>query len=158
MPQLGMDSKVNYNGTITTIRQLAASGLVRFSKTDNWYHKTKGKVTAYFADTGPDKGYQIARFTYEAAVKQWPHLAGELAEPEPVTTSPYTFAEYQIALTQKLQTPALLPYMWLLEADSSDWRRAYRWLLTASESDIIAYAARVDSPSWDETAEPYSGA
>ena len=44
---------------------------------------------------------------------------------------------------------------WLLDVDYWHWERAYRWLLSASESDIIAHAERVNSPNWDESQEPY---
>jgi hypothetical protein len=147
MALLGLDSKVNHNGTITTIRQLAESGTVRFNKTDNWYHKTKGTVTAYFADTGPDKGYQIARFTYEAAIVKWPHLAGKWEE----SVTAYKITTLEDGLRAKL--PARLH--WLLDVDYFNWQNAYKWLMTASESDIIAHAERVQSPTWDETQEPY---
>jgi hypothetical protein len=152
---LGLNSPVSYGSSITTIDKLARSGGIRFRMTPNCGNQSPYH-SEYHAMTDHANGWRISKLAYQSAIAKYPQLAGEFAEPESIISRPYTFAEYQEAISQKLSTPALLPYMWLLDADSTEWRKSYQWLLNASESDIIAYAARVDDPNWDESMEPYS--
>lgn len=148
MPLLGLGSRVSF-GSITTIRQLADSNSIRFVCVSNVGERM---ITEYWAKTDKDSGWRIAGKAYTAAERQYPNLIGDYDALPAIFSAPVVIHKY---LTDSLREKLPASVTWLLDVDYWNWENAYRWLLSASESDIIAHAERVNSPNWDESQEPY---
>jgi hypothetical protein len=155
MALLGLDSKVTYNGQVWTIRKLAERGEVRLVAFHNCGNQSPYH-SEYWAKTDADSGWRIGKMAYNAAIKQFPALVGDYAEPV-TQTGPYTFAEYTEALRQRFTDSKLA---WLPDAvgNGCDWRKAYRHILTAPLDELAALAERIETQgnNWDETQESYA--
>lgn len=132
-----LDRRYRYDSGIMTLGQFLDAHTVTAKHTDTQEysdHKANGEYSKLAA---PKVHYTIT--IEDGSMYDVPKIVFDCITPESsVTRKPYTFAECQIAIAEKIGGSGI---EWMIDADWENWRDAYNWILNTPMDLLKDYAA-----------------